>query len=166
MMISGSWTSDDQREFLFHAGAQVGNLHFGEFVDAEAPEHPLFAFAHGGLVNAVEAAEEVEQVVWREEVLEFELGGEETNLGTYIFGLFHHAAAVEDGVALVGTDEGAEHAQGSGLAGAVGAQQTEYLAPVGVETQVVHRRLPFGGGPFDSLLFAREREGLAQLFGA
>ena len=106
-------------------------------------------------------AEEVEQVVGREEVFQLQLRGEEANLGAHLFGLVHHAAAVEQGVAAVGAYEGAQHAQGRGLAGAVGAQQAEYLAAVGAERQVVHRHLAARCGALYLLLLAREGEGLA-----
>ena len=47
----------------------------------------------------MEAAEEVEEVVGGEEILELEFGGKESDLGAYLLGVVDHAAAVEDGVA-------------------------------------------------------------------
>ena len=110
----------------------------------------------------MQLAEEVEQVVRRKEILELQLAGEEAYLAPHLLGLAHHAAAVELGVAAVGLDQGAEHAQRGGLACTVGAQQTEYLTALGAESQVVHGHLLLGGRTFYLLLLPAQRERLAE----
>ena len=134
---------DHQGGLLLHAGGEVGHFDLGKLVDAETFETFLLASGgHRGL-DAVQGGEEVEQVVGGEEVLQLEFAGEEAYLGAHLFGIRHHAGSVDEGVAAVGFDEGGEHAQGGGLAGAVGTQETEYLATVGGEGQIVNRNLLF-----------------------
>ena len=157
---------DDDAHLLLHAGGEVGHLHLGELVDAEPFEEGLLACRGGVGGHAVELAEEVVEVVGREEVLEFQLAGEEGNLGAHLLGLADDAAAVDPGVAPVGTDEGGEHAQGGGFARPVGAEEAEYLAAVGGHGQVVHGHLAALVGALDALLFSREGEGLAEPFDA
>ena len=109
----------------------------------------------------MQLAEEVEEIVGREEVFQLQFAGEESNLAADLFGLADDAASVHPSVALVGLDKGGQHAEGGGLAGAVGAEQTENLASVGGQCQVIDSHLAAFMGALQSLLFARQGEGLA-----
>ena len=109
----------------------------------------------------MQVAEKVEEIVGSEEVLQLQFAGEESNLAADLFGLADDAATVHPGVALVGLDEGGKHAEGGGLAGTIGTEQTENLASVGGEGQVVYRHLAALVCALQTLLLARQGEGLA-----
>ena len=80
--------------------------------------------------------------------------------------LTHNRATVYKSVALVGNNKCGKHAQSGGLACTIGAQQTEDLALVGGEREIVDcdNLLPFR--PFYFLLFARELKGFAEALNA
>ena len=112
---------DDDADLLFHAGGEVGHLDLGELVDAETLKQGLLAGGGGGGVDAVEVAEEIVKIIGGEEVLKLQFAGEESDFAAHLFGLADNAAAIYPGIALVGADEGGQHAQGGGFAGTVGA---------------------------------------------
>ena len=89
--------------------------------------------------QAVDAAEELDVLVDGERLVEREALRHVANATLHAFGIATDVDAADQGRAGGGSQQAAQHADGGGLAGAVGAQEAEHLALLHRERQVVHR---------------------------
>lgn len=112
---------DGDGRLLFHTRGEIGNFRFGKLVYPEARKQHFFAFVSylGGYI--LQLAEEIEDIAGGEKVVGLQLAGEKSYLRTYLVGLLYDAESVNECIALVGLNQGGQHAQRSGFARAVGA---------------------------------------------
>ncbi len=113
-----------------HGGTAVGQV--GHF------KHVLLALGAHGLRHAVHAGEEIDVLFHRKVVVERELLRHVADVLADFLGLRSHVEPVDGRLPRGGRQQAAEHADGSGLARAVGSEEAENLALGHLERDVVH----------------------------
>src|SRR6266851_668666 len=123
--------------FLLHAGGKLVAAAVAEGVHIEAIENDVEALFERGFVETVEAAEIFDEFLGGEAGVERGGGGKKADVGAHFFGMLDDVVAADEGGAVGGFQDGGEHAQGGGFAGAVGAEQAVDAAGLAAETDVI-----------------------------
>src|SRR5216683_1062213 len=131
---------------LLHAGGKLVAAAVAEGVHVQAIEDDVEALLEGGFVETVEAAKIFDELLGGEAGVERGGGGKKADVGANFFGMLDNVVAADEGGAVGGLQDGGEHAQGGGLAGAVGAEQAVDLAGLAGEADVID------GADFTALL--------------
>jgi hypothetical protein len=127
-------------ELLVHAAGQRVGAAVAEAGQARDVEKALLAGAHRGGGQAEEVAEKPEVLVDAEVAVEAVLLGHVAEGFEGLGGAGRDELAADEGGAGVGDQEAREHADGGGLAGAVGAHEAVELARAEREGQTAHGR--------------------------
>ena len=129
-----------ERQTLLPAARQFA----GQLLLAAGEAEPLDRRARGrnGLGDAVDAADEFQVLAHREVLVERELLRHVADLALDHVGLRADVVAEAGAGALVGREQAAQHADGGGLAGAVGAEEAVDRAALDLHGQVAHHRAP------------------------
>src|SRR5216683_367391 len=122
---------------LLHAGGKLVAAAVAEGVHIEAIENDVEALFERGFVETVEAAEIFDEFLGGEAGVERGGGGKKADVGAHFFGMLDDVVAADEGGAVGGFQDGGEHAQGGGFAGAVGAEQAVDAAGLAAETDVI-----------------------------
>jgi len=123
--------------FLLHAGGEFVAAAVAEAVHVEAGEDVVDAFFEDGLVKTVEAAEIFDHFLSAEARVEGSARGKKADVGTDFFRVFDDIVASNHSGAVGGLENGGEHAEGGGFAGAVGAEQAVNLAGLALKANVI-----------------------------
>src|SRR6266850_5233791 len=143
------WIVDEgpcDRSLLHHAGGELVAAAVAELVHVQAAENVVDAFFQAGFVEAIEAAEVFNEFLGGEPAIESGGGGEEADVGADFFGLLDDVVAADDGGAIGGLEDGGEHAERGGFAGAVSAEKTVNLSGLAGKADVIY------GADFAALL--------------
>src|SRR6267378_3209436 len=132
--------------FLHHSGGELVAAAVAKFVHVQAIENVIHAHFQGDFFQAVEAAEVFNKFLGGEPAIEGGGGGEEADVGANFFGLLDDIVAADDGGAIGGLEDGGEHAECGGFAGAIGAEEAVNLARLAGEADVID------GADFTALL--------------
>src|SRR6476646_697492 len=123
--------------FLHHAGGELVAAAVAEAVHVEAVENVVDPFLKRGFLEAIEAAEVFDKFLGGGPGIDRRNGGEETDVGADFFGVLDDVVAADGGGAVGGLEDGGEHAQRGGFAGAVGAEQAVNLAGLTLKADVI-----------------------------
>src|SRR5712692_1934150 len=123
--------------FLLHAGGELVAGAVAEAVHIQAVEDIVDALFESGFVQAIEAAEVFDHFLRAQAGIESGGGREKADIGADLFRLFDDVVAANDRRAVGGLKDGGEHAQGSCLAGAVGAEKAVNPAGLASESDVI-----------------------------
>src|SRR5712692_7670624 len=132
--------------FLLHAGGELVAAAVAEAVHVQAVEDVVDALFQSSFVQTVEAAKVFDQLLSRETRIERGGGGKKADTGADFFGLLDDVVAANEGGAVGGLEDGGQHAQGGGFAGAVGAEEPVNLAGLAGKADVIN------GADFTALL--------------
>ena len=91
------------------------------------------------LAQAVQPPEVFHHFIRRQPPIERGRRGKKSNAGPHFIRLGHDVEAVDGGAAHTGAQQGGEHAQTSGFAGAVTTQQPEDFSRVAMEIDMIDR---------------------------
>src|SRR5216684_10802 len=123
--------------FLLHAGGELVAAAVAEAVHVQAIEDVVDALFQSSFVQTVEAAKVFDQLLSRETRIERGGGGKEADIGADFFWLLDDIVAANESGAVGGLEDGGQHAQGGGFAGAVGAEETVNLAGLAGKADVI-----------------------------
>src|SRR5216684_2711890 len=123
--------------FLLHAGGKLVAAAVAEAVHVQAVEDFVEALFEGGFIKTVEAAEVFDELLGGEAGIKRGGGGKKADVGAHFLGMLDDVVAADEGGAVGGFQDGGEHAQGGGFAGAVGAEQAVDAAGLAAETDIV-----------------------------
>src|SRR5713101_4605126 len=135
--------------FLLHAGGELVATAVAETVHVQAVEDFVEALFEGGFIKTVEAPEVFDELLGGEAGIKRGGGGKKADVGAHFLGMLDDVAAADEGGAVGGFQDGGEHAQGGGFAGAVGAEQAVDAAGLAAETDVMD------GPDFSALLVVK-----------
>src|SRR5260370_18897922 len=125
--------------FLLHAGGELVAAAVAEAVHVQAIEDVVDALFQSSFVQTVEADKVFDKLLSRETRIERGGGGKEADIGADFFWLLDDIVAANESGAVGGLEDGGQHAQGGGFAGAVGAEETVNLAGLEGKTAVIDR---------------------------
>src|SRR5712691_797690 len=123
--------------FLLHAGGKLVTAAVAEAVHVQAVEDFVEALFEGGFIKTVEAPEVFDELLGGEAGIKRGGGGKKADVGAHFLGMLDDVVAADEGGAVGGFQDGGEHAQGGGFAGAVGAEQAVDAAGLAAETDIV-----------------------------
>src|SRR6266849_3897752 len=135
--------------FLLHAGGKLVAAAVAEAVHVQAVEDFVEALFEGGFIKTVEAPEVFDELLGGEAGIKRGGGGKKADVGAHFLGMLDDVVAADEGGAVGGFQDGGEHAQGGGFAGAVGAEQAVDAAGLAAETDVMD------GPDFSALLVVK-----------
>src|SRR5216683_449243 len=102
-----------------------------------ASGHFVEALFEDGFIKTVEAPEVFDELLGGEAGIKRGGGGKKADVGSHFLGMLDDVVAADEGGAVGGFQDGGEHAQGGGFAGAVGAEQAVDAAGLAAETDVI-----------------------------
>ena len=111
--------------------------HLAKIVHPQRLEHLFEPFLEPVPLQAVEPGEELDEFPGRHAIVNGRVRGEETDVLANFFRLREDVVAGDSGDAARGLEDGAQDAHRGRLAGAVGAEQAENFAGLGVERDVI-----------------------------
>lgn len=147
---------------MLHAGREIPHFYFGKRIDAEFFKQHALAFRAQVFRNAVQFAEEIEEIVGGKILLQFQLARQKSYLSAHALRLGDDIRAVQNGGSFVRSDQGRKHTERGGFSRAVRPQKPENLPLVGGKREIVHRDLQAGIRAFQLLLSGRKTKGLFQ----
>ena len=127
------------RDSLLLAGAQGLAAPLGEGVQVEGLHHAGDLVRQLGPVEPVQAAEVLERLARGQARVEAGGAREEAQALADLEGRLHDVVSRDPGGPCGGREDRGQHAQGGGLARAVGAEQTHDLARLALEVEAAHR---------------------------
>ena len=123
--------------FLLHAGRELVAPAVAEAVHVEAAEDFVDAVVERCFVEPIEPAEVLHDLLGGEPRVQSGGGREEADARAHLFGLLDDIVAADQGCAVGRLEDGREHAESGGLAGAISSQQSVDLARLASETHAL-----------------------------
>src|SRR5260370_20445695 len=136
--------------FLLHAGGELVAATITEAVHVQAVEDVIDALFQRGFVQTIEAAEVFDHFLSGEARVERGGSGKEADVGAHVFRPLHDIIAADDSRAIGRLEDGGEHAESGGFAGAVGPEKTVNLARLAGKADVID------GADFAALFVLKE----------
>src|SRR5208283_3970479 len=123
---------------LLHSGGELVAAAIAKRVHVQPREDFVDPLLQCGFIEPIQPPKVLDHLLGGKARVESRGGGEEADIGAHLFGGFNDVVAADNGRAVRGLQDGGEHAQRGGFAGAVRPQQTVDLARLADEADVVN----------------------------